>query len=277
MYIEKLDKSVFLSDVEKCIELLENDIVYFGGSLIEGKLNKNSKGMGNMYSDLDMFIIRDEEKFCETVATYKDKFKKTTFIKVNGINIDVEIFNYKYIKKLIDELNNAKLDLNTRIGNLLNTSLTLQEINTFLCRLKYSVNFVNKEEYNNLLNDIDFNKFLKIYKESLYNSFDNKLDDTLGNLKEKQYDVALHCCRMMFIEFSKYYLAENLEFIDREKWIFLKILNTAGAIGDEKIEEKYNDLFCSNIRDNKDKEKVIRDSLAFMKEKMDEFTLSELL
>lgn len=277
MYIEKLDKSVFLSDVEKCIELLENDIVYFGGSLIEGKLNKNSKGMGNMYSDLDMFIIRDEEKFCETVATYKDKFKKTIFIKVNGINIDVEIFNYKHIKKLIDELNNAKLDLNTRIENLLNTSLTLQEINTFLCRLKYSVNFVNKEEYNNLLNDIDFNKFLKIYKESLYNSFDNKLDDTLGNLKEKQYDVALHCCRMMFIEFSKYYLAENLEFIDREKWIFLKILNTAGAIGDEKIGEKYNNLFCSNIRDNKDKEKVIRDSLAFMKEKMDEFTLSELL
>ena len=124
MYIEKLDKSVFLSDVEKCIELLENDIVYFGGSLIEGKLNKNSKGMGNMYSDLDMFIIRDEEKFCETVATYKDKFKKTTFIKVNGINIDVEIFNYKHIRKLIDELNNAKLDLNTRIDNLLNTSLT---------------------------------------------------------------------------------------------------------------------------------------------------------
>lgn len=230
-----------------------------------------------MYSDLDMFIIRDEEKFCKTVATYKDKFKKTTFIKVNGINIDVEIFNYKHIRKLIDELNNAKLDLNTRIDNLLNTSLTLQEMNTFLCRLKYSVNFVNKEEYNNLLNDIDFNKFLKIYKESLYNSFDNKLDDTLGNLKEKQYDVALHCCRMMFIEFSKYYLAENLEFIDREKWIFLKILNTAGAIGDEKIGEKYNDLFCSNIRDNKDKEKVIRDSLAFMKEKMDEFTLSELL
>lgn len=277
MYIEKLDKSVFLSDVEKCIELLENDIVYFGGSLIEGKLNKNSKGMGNMYSDLDMFIIRDEEKFCETVATYKDKFKKTTFIKVNGINIDVEIFNYKHIRKLIDELNNAKLDLNTRIDNLLNTSLTLQEMNTFLCRLKYSVNFVNKEGYNNLLNEINFNKFLKIYKESLYNSFDNKLDDTLGNLKEKQYDVALHCCRMMFIEFSKYYLAENLEFIDREKWIFLKILNTAGAIGDEKIGEKYNDLFCSNIRDNKDKEKVIRDSLAFMKEKMDEFTLSELL
>ena len=119
MYIEKLDKIITLSDVEKCIKILENDIVYFGGSLIEGKMNKNSNGMGNIYSDLDMFIIRDEEKFSETKSTYKDKFKKTTFIRVNGISIDVEIFNYKYIKILIDELNTVKLDLNTRIDNVL--------------------------------------------------------------------------------------------------------------------------------------------------------------
>lgn len=245
--------------------------------MIEGEINKNSKGMGNVYSDLDMFIIRETTKFSETDATYENDFKKTTFVRVSDMGVDVEIFNYKYILKLISNLNDVKLDLNVRIDNLLNENISLQEINTFLCRLKYSINLVNKNKYDDLLDKIDFNKFLYIYKESLYNSWDNKLDDTLGNLKEQQYNVALHCCRMMFIEFSKYYLAENLEFIDREKWIFLKILNIANAIGDIKFEDKYNELFCSDIRDNKKKEKVIKNSLAFMKEKMDEFTLSELI
>ena len=277
MYIEKLDKIITLSDVEKCIKILENDIVYFGGSLIEGKMNKNSNGMGNIYSDLDMFIIRDEEKFSETKSTYKDKFKKTTFIRVNGISIDVEIFNYKYIKILIDELNTVKLDLNTRIDNVLDINLTLQEINTFLCRLKYSINIKNENKSYDLLKSIDFDKFLKIYKESLYNSWDNKLDDTLGNLKEKQYNVALHCCRIMFIEFSKYYLAEYSEFIDRDKWIFLKAITTANICKDKEFELKYNELFCSDVRDDEDKEKAIKSSLGFMKKKMDEFTLSDLI
>ncbi|MGX7111880.1 hypothetical protein [Gemella cuniculi] len=277
MYIEKLDKIITLSDVEKHIELLENDIVYFGGSLIEGKLNKNSIGMGNIYSDLDMFVIRDEEKFSETESTYKNKFKKTTFIRVNGMSIDVEIFNYEYIRKLIDELNSVKLDLNIRMDNVLNIDLTLQEINTFLCRLKYSINIKNKNKYDDLLKTIDFNNFLKIYKESLYNSWDNKLDDTLGNLKEKQYNVALHCCRIMFIEFSKHYLAEHSELIDRDKWIFLKAINTANTLKDKEFELKYNELFCSDVSDDEDKEKIIKRSLNFMKKKMDEFTLSDLI
>lgn len=277
MNIKKIGKKINLKDVEKSIKLFDDDIVYFGGSLIEGEINKNSKGMGNVYSDLDMFIIRETTKFSETDATYENDFKKTTFVRVSDMGVDVEIFNYKYILKLISNLNDVKLDLNVRIDNLLNENISLQEINTFLCRLKYSINLVNKNKYDDLLDKIDFNKFLYIYKESLYNSWDNKLDDTLGNLKEQQYNVALHCCRMMFIEFSKYYLAENLEFIDREKWIFLKILNIANAIGDIKFEDKYNELFCSDIRDNKKKEKVIKNSLAFMKEKMDEFTLSELI
>lgn len=40
-------------------------MIFIAGSLVEGKVNPCSKGMGNMLSDIDVFILRsggDEKK-----------------------------------------------------------------------------------------------------------------------------------------------------------------------------------------------------------------------
>lgn len=74
LYLKKINKTIDFKILRKRLNLFPDDIAYLGGSLIDGEVNKYSKGLGNKYSDLDIFIIRESSKFQDSDSTYAGKF-----------------------------------------------------------------------------------------------------------------------------------------------------------------------------------------------------------
>lgn len=150
------------------IKIYEDDIIYFGGSLIEGLIDKYACGMGNKYSDLDIFIIRDHNKFEGTECVYDDKVRKTFFVDLPEINLDVEVFDKEYILKIIDVLNTYKPNFNEKVENIFAKDIkfrnNIDSINEFLTRFKNSICVKNVEKYNKLMNYVNFENFFKYIK-----------------------------------------------------------------------------------------------------------------
>jgi len=272
LFIKKINKKIEIEEIKKEVAIYEKDTIYVGGSLIEGEINSLSSGMGNIYSDIDFFIIREHESFLKTNCIYDNKFKKTLF--VNSLKYDVEIYDSLFIDLLINEINNINFDIATRINNTIKLDISLSDINSFLCRLYNSICLYNENYYNKLKNSINQKKFLELYSSYFLNIIDNKIVDVIGNLSEKQYDVALYCMRSIFLDFSKYFIMKNNEYIDRDKWVFLKLFNIIKHDCHHEIKNCYNKLFCSVVDENK--EKVILESLDFIKNKIEDFSLEEI-
>lgn len=272
-FIKKRNESIDIEYIREELEIFETDIIYIGGSLIEGEINPNSLGMGNILSDIDFFIIREHENFMKTKCIYDDNYKKTLFIK--KLKSDIEIFDKSFIKLLINQINDIKYDTKTRIANIIKLDISLSDINEFLCRLYNSICLYNNKDYIKLKKVINNYKFLELYSIDCLNLIENEIDDVVGNLNEKQYDVALHCMRSVFINFSRYFIMKNSEYIDRDKWVFLKLFNIISENYHNDIKVYYDILFCSNIKNNK--EKVILDSLNFVRKKLEFFSLEDIL
>ena len=62
-----------------------DDIVYIGGSLVDGSVNPLSGGMGNESSDVDVFIIKGGADFRDSESEYKESIKKT-FLLIRRIS-----------------------------------------------------------------------------------------------------------------------------------------------------------------------------------------------
>lgn len=92
------------------LRINSKDIVYLSGSLIEG--------IGNSYSDLDIFIVtKDIDKFKTTNYDYSRKLSKTIFKNFFDKKCDIEIYDYNLILRNIFILNNLKSE-NYRILNI---------------------------------------------------------------------------------------------------------------------------------------------------------------
>ncbi|WP_227956458.1 hypothetical protein, partial [Streptococcus sanguinis] len=115
LYITKIDKKLDLNNLKAHLKLFPDDIAYIGGSLIDGQINKYSEGLGNKYSDLDIFIIRESSKFLDSNSTYAGKFKKIDFLELPEYGIDIEIYDRQFIENLILSVNNIELASNQRV------------------------------------------------------------------------------------------------------------------------------------------------------------------
>ena len=271
-FVKKIDKKIDIEKIKEKIEVFETDIVDVGGSWIEGQINSNSLGMGNIYSDIDFFIIREHNKFINTDYIYNDKYKKTLFIK--ELKSDIEIFDNKFIKLLIKEINNINYNKNIRTENVIKLDISLLNVNEFLCRLYNSICLYNNKCYTELKKSINHRNFLELYKIDCLNSIDNEIEDVIGNIDEKQYDAALYCMRNIFINFSKYFIMKNNEYIDRDKWVFLKLFNIINKNYHYDIKEYYNKLFCSSLIDNK--ENIILESLNYIRQKIEILLMEDI-
>ena len=89
LYITKINKTIDLNILRERLNLFSDDVAYIGGSLIDGQINKYSEGLGNKYSDLDIFIIRESSKFKDSDSTYAGKFKKIDFLELPDYGIDI--------------------------------------------------------------------------------------------------------------------------------------------------------------------------------------------
>ena len=235
------DFEIKYSDIISKLSLHNNDIAYISGSLVEGVLDEFGKGMGNQYSDIDVFIIREHSLFVETESIYCDQYKKTTFIDDSFIALDVEIIDLDYINALAEAIKVAHRCSSTKIKNALSSNglkfENLIEVNSLINRLYHSICIFNESGYLEVVQKVDFAKFLKVMTEYYIVDFYHAKQDAIGNLREEQYDVALFCARNAFSKVLLAFLADKNIFVDRIRWAFLKFLNYV------KAHSEYYDLF----------------------------------
>lgn len=81
------DFEIKYSDIISKLSLHNNDIAYISGSLVEGVLDEFGKGMGNQYSDIDVFIIREHSLFVETESIYCDQYKKQHLLTIHSLHL----------------------------------------------------------------------------------------------------------------------------------------------------------------------------------------------
>ncbi|HEL2028968.1 TPA: hypothetical protein TY360_002251, partial [Streptococcus suis] len=162
-------------------------------SLIESKVNKFSKGIGNYRSDLDLFIIRESINFKDTSATYSSDEKKTSFFKLGKINVDVEIYDKDFVLELTENINSIVFSLDSRIKNsfVFPGNTTNYGLNSFLNRLMNSLCIQNEQAYLDVKKNINIAKWQEFQKNYLINSIENTLEDAVGNLEENKYEIAV--------------------------------------------------------------------------------------
>lgn len=276
VYIPIIEKKLDISDIEKSIKIYDNDVVYIGGSLVEGMINERSFGMGNIYSDIDLFIIRDKKYYDITDGEYDFNGVKSYFVNISGMNIDIEVYDRNEVENIVNSINSISFDSNKRTENILNTTISLFDVNSFLCRLFNSIPLKNQVQYLDLRDTINSEKFFELYANHTINKIQNIIEDTKGNKINQQYDVSLYSIRAAFLEYLKVYIMNYKEFIDRDKWVFLKMMNISSSNNDTTIIEIYNRLFCSDLSSDEKKENIINDSLIYIQEKIESYSLRNL-
>lgn len=280
IHIKQLNRTISIEKLISNLKVFDSDIIYLSGSLIEGKVNIYSKGMGNKYSDIDVFIIRAPKEFESTQNVYDYNYKKVDLKKIDGINYDIEIFDLDYIKEITESLDNINLTLNTRIGNSINLpdNTSHDDVNGFLNRFVNSIVIKNLDSYNIIKNKLEIDKWISLQKYFYINAIENGIEDIVGNMEANQLGVAMLCMQKTFLDFLKYVILFNRDLIDRDKWIPLKIANIA-----EQNElfldviDQHKFLFYSEKETVKMKKKVIQSSLNFVKNKIEELELEELI
>lgn len=147
--------------------------------------------MGNNYSDVDVFIIRDESDFEFTDAVYSNSASKIYFDNYMELGFDVEVFNIKYVNLLIDAIDKTEIIEDKRIANIykdvLQTGNDLEFINSFLNRIINSVCIYNYDNYIQIKNKINVDKFLEIMNLYIITEVDNTHFDVIGNIDEGQF------------------------------------------------------------------------------------------
>jgi len=91
-YLSKRCTSVadIIQGVTDRLGFADNDFLFFAGSLVEG--------LGNYRSDVDLYLFTNRD-----LSTHFD-FTNTVILSVQGIVVDVEVFQWAYIEKLMENL-----------------------------------------------------------------------------------------------------------------------------------------------------------------------------
>lgn len=115
-----IDDSRWISFEEICdsICVSNKDVVYIGGSLVEGHINPLSFGMGNKFSDVDVFIIREHNAFLKTACVYDDNVRRTFFCEKKQCGFDVEVYDKDFVNVFAEVLNRVEVAPNERINNV---------------------------------------------------------------------------------------------------------------------------------------------------------------
>lgn len=251
IYFKSLNQTLNLNELIKYLNIEKDTIAYLGGSAIEGKFFPKSKGMGNRLSDIDLYIILPNEKFLKKYSSYTSISEKNDFFSLNGIPFDITYYKKEEIDLLISSINSLEIIPNKRIFDIFEqkNGWNSYKVNEFINRLFHSIPLQNNDNYKTLLKDIDLNKYCKIYSQFLTTILDNNIIDIEGNLESNQFDTALFCTREVYMVFLKIIIYKNLDTVDRDKWISLKI-NNLNFVNKKPVIEMYYKLFYDIKKDN---------------------------
>lgn len=242
IYLGQEKKKIRKMDLLEMLNPIPDDIVYVGGSLIEGTVNPASRRIGNAYSDLDLFIIRNHEEYKSTSGVYINEIKRTFFTELNGISCDVEVFDVNRVNAVIRAINRVEIESNKRIYNSFRLPMgwSIQDTNEFLTRLTYSIPIQNAEKYEEIRKNICLSKFLEFKKFDILQTIDNEIEDIRGNMMQGELETALLISRSVSYEWIDFILACEGIFNDRQKWSWIKIQNL--AIDKPKYKNAYDTI-----------------------------------
>ncbi|KAB3529862.1 hypothetical protein [Alkaliphilus serpentinus] len=240
--IEIKQRNIILNkkDILEKLDYEEEDIIFLGGSLIEGSINKLSNGMGNKLSDIDVFILsNDIKKIQKSKLDYDKEYLKTQFKRLCSISLDIEIYSKQVILDLIEQLNNCDFNTNIRTFNLLNlpVGFDLNSFTSFIHRFLNGIPVYNEEVFYQISNFLKRDNYFKLMVRLAVNNVDVFYEDAIGNIQNHQYEVALVVARNILLETMKAYIFNKKTSLDRDKWIPLKLKNL--GLYDEEVETQY--------------------------------------
>lgn len=273
--IEKTGKQININKLCEQIAPNRDDIIFIAGSLVERQTARYSDGMGNIYSDIDVFIITRNIQYYQEVV-YKGKVCKTNFFSIDGNSFDVEIYEYNEVMQFYQLLKaldfNEKDTDDIRIRNLFN--LKIEDINKYMSfthRFLNSIPIYNCDKYQDIKREIcEINYY--IYNKRLYiNIIDLYYEDVVGYLEEQQGILAVYMARNLMVYAIGAYLFANKISFDREKWIPLLLENFSKVDGNaQKIFKDFKELFfCKRLNNNDDYVKNARKILTWINNLVD--------
>lgn len=100
----------------------------------------------------------------------------------------------------------------------------------------------------------------------------------MGNLENKQYDVALLCMREAMYEAMQLALVASDVFVDRVKWVPLKFLNyCAHDLRFEELKNAYVMLCKSDLRSNDYCGEMVSNAIMVVQRTIEQINLGEWL
>ncbi|BBK22839.1 hypothetical protein Aargi30884_17420 [Amedibacterium intestinale] len=202
------------------------------------------EGIGNKYSDIDVYILTDLKKIdgCE----YNEKYSKTAFFTLNGKHFDIEYWDKGLIHELIRQSNENNLsDLNIRSYNLIKIeNLSFKDMMSFIHRFNTGYPIYNANEFDKYKNELNIAYICKFASRAIINKVDAIYEDIIGCVEEKELDSAVLSCKIQILELMRAYIFSFSETIDRSKWI-IKRLELLGEKSSEasKIHQEFRNLY----------------------------------
>jgi hypothetical protein len=258
--ISQRNIEIACKDILEILNYEEEDIIFLGGSLIEGSNNILSKGMGNNLSDIDVFILSNDIKKInrDSVDYDNNEFFKTQFKRIYGISLDIEIFSKNIIIDLIDQLNRHDFDSDKRTLNIIKlpNGFDFMNFTSFIHRFINGIPIHNEDLYNDLRKFLNHDKYFRLMTRFFVNNVDIYYEDVVGNIENNQLEVAVNVARTILLESIKAYIFYKKTSLDRDKWIPLIIKNLADY--DEEASAIYNQFRRLLFEEKLDNPKSLR-------------------
>lgn len=253
-----------INDIKMEVPFDDKDVVFICGSIIEGEISPYSYGMGNIKSDIDIYIITSPENNTSLDFDFKKHNYSRKILNIGGFSTDIKYFDYSEIEDVIKSVEKITLRENVRIENAVSLpeGFSIESVTSFIHRLKNSLCLNNKEEYLQLkekLIESDWNALMELYYQ---NKIEQGYRDIIGNLDRKNYDVAIYISREVFFHAVGYFLYKNGDTFDRTKWLPLKLKNYAkDNVEAQKLFNVYVNLFFDTPYENNIIDKNLKKSL----------------
>lgn len=210
----------------------KDDIIFASGSIIEK--------LGNMYSDIDLFILNDRMN-----QIYELKINR-----IQSIKIDLETWNLSFLKKIISNVNN--FDVNNLESNFFEEmvldNISLEQQLSILHRLLVGVSILNETEFKKLISSLNQNNYFILLSRLHSNNVDNSYEDILGNFEMGNYKNSILISINTLPEAIMAYLSSKKISIDRQKWALkkLELLSQKDLEAKEMYDRICSLLFTSN-------------------------------
>ena len=273
------DTVIHFDNILNAINVSIDDVVYIGGSLVEGAINPFSKGMGTPKSDIDVFIIRNPHDFKPlSEDEFADSTSRIYSIYLHDQDLDVTEYNKSAVYALADALNKLEIDAFSKkrmpIQERLNIGNGYTSVVSFLNRLNSSLCIYNHEIYNEVKALIDYGKFMLFEKDRLYKKHKDLESDVLGHLMVAQAEMALYSFRKLVQNLMHLAILNEKMLVDRGRWILLKFNNIVELTGRYlELHQIYTTTFREDLTDDALCIETIKNSMTIAEQELSKLHL----